>query len=159
MVKKNRSKLNVDNTEKGKEKRTVNGIVFASEIEARYYKEIILSGMESGAITAVALHPKYILQEAFEKYGRKFQAVYYEADFQILYQSNDIEIIDVKGMPTEAALLKRKWFDKRHHDKILRWVAYSKQDGGWIEFDDLKKLRAKRKKSKKKSTFEGQEWD
>lgn len=144
------SKYKVDTTDKGKLKRTVNGIEFDSELEAKYYRNEILLGIEQGKIKNVKLHPKYILQEAFEKYGRKFMAVYYEADFEIEYADGDIVIVDVKGMPTEAAALKRKWFDRRYHDKILLWIAYSKQDGGWLNYDDLVKYRAKRKREKNK---------
>lgn len=139
-----RSKLNVDI--KNKEKRTVDGIVFDSELEARYYKDIIKIAAEHGFMTDVKVRPKYILQDGFTKYQKVYRPVYYEADFEITYHDGEVKIIDIKGMATEAALLKRKLFDKRYHDKMLEWIAYSKKDGGWIEYDELKKLRAKRKK-------------
>jgi hypothetical protein len=142
-----RSKMNVDTSNKGKVRRTVDGIVFDSELEAKYYREVIRVGMKDGTIFSIQTHPKYRLQDGYEKYGRKHQAVYYEADFEIVYASKDVEIVDVKGMPTETALLKRKWFDKKYPD-ILRWICYSKQDGGWIDYDELIKRRKERKKGK-----------
>jgi hypothetical protein len=146
-VKKTRSKHNVDITPEGKERRTVNGITFDSEEEACYYEEVVL---KDPTVTNYKLHPKYLLQDGFKKYGRNFNPVYLEADFEI-ERGLEITVVDVKGMPTETALLKRKMFDKRYPDMLLEWVAYSKMDGGWIEYDKLKKLRAARKKAKKQA--------
>jgi hypothetical protein len=145
--KKARSKHNVDLTPEGKARRTVNGITFDSEDEADYYEEVILPDK---TITNFEIHPKYLLQESFQKYGRKFHPVYYEADFEV-ERGLEVTVIDVKGLPTETALLKRKLFDKRYPDKRLEWVSYSKKDGGWIQYDELKKLRSERKKAKKKA--------
>lgn len=140
-----RSKHNVDLTPEGKARRTVNGILFDSEDEAKYYKSVIL---QDTTIDECKIRPKYLLQSAFEKYGRKFNKVEYEADFEVT-RGLEITVIDVKGMPTETAKLKRKLFDKRYPDKLLEWVAYSKMDGGWIDYDKLQKLRAERRKLKK----------
>ena len=146
-VKKARSKHNVDITPEGKERRTVNGITFDSEEEACYYEEVVL---KDPSITSYKTQPKYLLQEGFQKYGRKFNPVYYEADFEI-ERGLEITVVDVKGMPTETANLKRKLFDKRYPDKLLEWVAYSRLDGGWVQYDELKKLRKERKKAKEKA--------
>jgi hypothetical protein len=147
---KKRSKHNVDKTLEGIRKRTVNGILFDSEIEARYYKTVILPEIETGEITEVKIHPKYILQDAFEKYGRKYLKVELEADFEI-HRGHGVTVVDVKGLPTETARLKRKLFDKKYPHIILFWTAYSKNDGGWIDYDTLAKLRASRKRAKKRA--------
>lgn len=36
-------------------------------------------------------------------------------------------------------------------DVTYRWVSFSKRDGGWIDYDVLKKKRAARKREKKKA--------
>ena len=143
------SKMNVDTSAKGKAKRTVDGCVFDSELEARYFKEVIKVGWAKGNMDDIAFHPKYILQEGFEKQGKKHRPIFYEADFEYKTKDGDIEIIDVKGMATEAAKIKRKWFDRKYKDRILQWISYSKQDGGWIDYDELVKVRAGRKKENK----------
>jgi hypothetical protein len=147
MIQKNKSKFNVDMTEKGKEKRTVNGIEFDSDAEAKYFKEVIL---KDSTITSYKIQPKYLLQDSFQKYGKKFQPIYYVADFEI-ERGLEITVVDVKGMPTETAILKRKMFDKRYPEMLLEWVAYSKIDGGWVQLDDLKKFRKERKKVKEQA--------
>ena len=144
------SKMNVDTSAKGKAKRTVDGCVFDSELEARYFKEVVKAGWANGDIGDTQFHPKYILQEGFEKHGKKYRPVFYEADFEYKTKDGDIEIIDVKGMATEAAKIKRKWFDRKYKDRILQWISYSKTDGGWIAYDELIKARAGRKKGNKR---------
>jgi hypothetical protein len=138
-----RSKHNVDMTAKGIAKRTVDGIVFDSELEANYYRYIL----QDAEITEIRIQPKYLLQESFEKYGKKFAKVELVADFEI-NRGYEVTVIDVKGNPTETAKLKRKLFDKKYKELLLEWVAYSKMDGGWIDYDTLTKLRKARKKAK-----------
>lgn len=140
-----RSKYNVSNN---KDKRTYNGIVFDSELEMRYYKEIVLPKFESGEIINYELQKEYILQEKFEHNGKKVQAIKYVADFYIAYKDGHEEIIDTKGMPDAVATLKRKMMWYLYPTLEYHWMAYSKIDGGWIEYEELKKARALRKKTK-----------
>jgi hypothetical protein len=51
-------------------------------------------------------------------------------------------------MAKPDGILKRKMFDYKYPDLTLQWISYSLKDGGWIQYDELKKLRAKRKKEK-----------
>ena len=147
-MKQKRSKYKVDTTDKGKSKRTVDGILFDSELEAKYYQQVILPAIANAEISDCTFHPKYMLQDSYIKFNQKNRPIYYVADFEITYADGDIKIIDIKGMATETALLKRKWFDRKYDDKILEWLCYSKQDGGWIGYDELIKLRSKRRKEK-----------
>lgn len=141
----NKNKYQVDMSEKGKSKRTVNGILFDSELEAKYYKEVILTDK---TITNYKIQPKYQLQGPFGKYMKKHRPIFYVADFEI-ERGFKVTVVDVKGMATEAAKLKRKWFDKKYPEMLLEWVSFSKMDGGWIGYDELQKLRRERKKAKK----------
>jgi hypothetical protein len=72
-----------------------------------------------------------LLQEAFEKNGRKFRKIEYVADFEVHHLDGSIEVIDVKGMETEAFKIKRKLFEKKYPHK-LSLITYSQMDGGWI---------------------------
>lgn len=50
-----RSKFNVDNQV---DRRTYNGITFDSQLEMKYYCEVVLPGVESGNITYFELQKK-----------------------------------------------------------------------------------------------------
>ena len=54
-----------------------------------------------------------------------------------------------KNCDFSATTFKGKMFEHRYPDIPLLWVCYSKIDGGWIDYDELQKARAKRKKEKK----------
>ena len=142
-----KSKFNTP--QRKQDKPQIDGYTFDSELEARYYVERIKPLLDNGVpftvIWEAKIHPRY---EILPKTGRS-KAVYYIADFEIKDENGRIIVVDVKGMATEAALLKRKMFEHRYPDKDLRWVCYSKMDGGWIEYDELQKARAKRRKEKK----------
>lgn len=140
-----RSKYNVSGN---KDKRTYNGIVFDSELEMKYYKEVILPKYESGEITDYELQKEYILQDKFKHNGKSVQAIKYVADFYVVYKDGHEEIVDTKGMPDAVAKLKRKMMWYLYPTLEYHWLAWSRIDGGWIEYDDLKKARALRKKAK-----------
>lgn len=130
---------------------TVDGIQFDSQTEADYYE--YLKGLrETGEIIHIQCHPKYILQPKCERYGRNYQPITYTADFQIQTSLGRIIVIDVKGYGMEDAILKRKMFAYQYPDMELRWIAASKKysDTGWIDYDELMRLRRKAKREKKK---------
>lgn len=128
--------------------RTCEGILFDSILEAEYYRDVIVPKLEAGIITKCLLHPRYLLQKKFEKYGRQHKEIYYEADFELIFDNRTVLVIDIKGMATEAALLKRKLFDSIYPDVTLNWISHCHKYGGWIAYDDLLMLRRKNKKQK-----------
>ena len=140
-----RSKFNVD---KGLVKRTLDGIVFDSELEMRYYRDVILPGIGSGSIVECKLQEPYILQPKFTHEGKTVLPIKYVADFDVTYADGREEVIDVKGMADTTAKLKRKLFWYVFPDLPYRWVSYSAKDGGWVDYDDLQRLRRERKKLK-----------
>lgn len=131
-----------------KSKRTYDGIVFDSALEMRYYKEVVLPKYESGEIKHFELQKVFVLQPKFKHEGKTYQAITYVSDFYIEYADGRIEVIDTKGFADQKAPMKKKMFLYLYPDLPLRWISYSKMDGGWIDYDDLKKARAKRKKEK-----------
>jgi hypothetical protein len=141
----NRSKFNVD---KDKSKRSYNGIVFDSVLEMKYYRDVILPSVENGDITHYELQKSYELQPKFHKNNKTVKAITYIADFYVEYSDGTSKVIDIKGMPDNVAKLKRKLFWYKYPDIDYVWITYSKCDGGWIEYETLKKLRQLRKKVK-----------
>jgi hypothetical protein len=144
-----RSKFKIDRSDKGKQKRTFEGKEFDSVMELQFYTQYLLPLKEKGIVKNIELQPKYVLQEGFTKNGKRVLPIQYISDYLVEFSDGTVITYDVKGLPTVEARLKKKMFDYKFPDKTLIWISLSIQDGGWIEYDELCKLRAKRKKEKK----------
>ena len=126
----------------------LDGHIFASRAEAKYY--IQLKWLRSNKqIKGFELQPKFLLQEAFKKDGKTHRKIEDIADFKIINLDGSIEIIDIKGMTTPIFQLKQKLFHYKYPHK-LTLLTYSAKWGGWIELDELNKLRKQAKKDKGK---------
>ena len=129
----------------------VDGIKFVSKAEADYY--LYLKQMvEEGVVSTFSCQPKFTLIPSYEKYGKKVRPSTYTPDFYVKYANGNEEYIDVKGMGTQAGELRRKLFDYLYPELTLKWVAKSFKYGneyGWIDYDELNKIRAKNRKLKK----------
>lgn len=150
-----------------KHKKTeVDGIIFDSEMESKYYthlKDLIAKGI----VRSFVRQPEYILQEKFivvdgevifgshpefEKIKRKtkaltVQAIKYKSDFEVTYVDGHVEIVDPKGVATADFELKRKMFLCNYPDKELKVVQLYK--GEWVDYYLNKKRIAAAKKAKK----------
>lgn len=142
-----RTKFNVD---KDKSKRTYNGIVFDSVLEMKYYRDIICPQVESGNVIKYELQKPYELQPKFIHNGKTIQPIKYVADFFVVYKDGREEVIDTKGYPDSVAILKRKLFWHQYPDVNYKWITYVKKFGGWIEYEEYKKLKQKEKKQKER---------
>ena len=141
------------------DKRTYNGITFDSQMEMRYYRDVVLPLARSGDIAHYELQKKYILQPKFYHGSKLVQPIIYIADFYIEYSNGNIEVIDTKGCPDSVAKIKRKMFWFLYPDITYRWICYSKIDGtdenmGWCDYEYVKEQRKKRKKEKQSKTSE-----
>lgn len=141
-----RSKYNVD---KDTEKRTCNGIVFDSVLEMRYYRDIVLPGVESGNVKKYELQKKYVLIDGFQRNGKRVLPITYVADFYVEYADGHIQVVDIKGMPDTTAKLKRKLFWYVYPDIDYVWITYVKKYGGWGLYDDFAKRRRDEKRENK----------
>ena len=141
-----RSKFNVDDD---KLKRTHNGIVFDSVLEMKFYRDVLCPLVESGKVTTCELQKPYELQPEFTRNDKKVKAITYVADFFIVLDDGREFLIDTKGCPDSVAVLKRKMFWHRYPEVNYYWVCYSKIDGGWCDYEFVKKQRYARKKAKK----------
>lgn len=129
--------------------RTYNGIIFDSRLEMLYYRDVLCPLEESGDIVYCELQKPYELQPKFIHDNKTVQAIKYVADFFVRYKDGREEVIDTKGYPDQIALLKRKLFWYTYPDVNYKWICYSKIDGGWCDYEFVKKQRAARKRNKK----------
>ena len=131
--------------------RTFNGITFDSRLEMLYYRDVLCPLEKSGDIVYCELQKPYELQPKFVHDSKTVQPIKYIADFFIRYKDGREEVIDTKGCPDSTALLKRKLFWYHYPNVIYKWICYSKIDGGWCDYEYVKKQRAARKREKQKS--------
>ena len=128
----------------------IDGYTFDSKVEGKYYEHLKdLKAKEK--ILNFELQPKYILLNKFKYMGKSRQAITYTPDFLIYHTDGTEELIDVKGTSTQQGDMRKKLFQYRYRELKLTWVASSYKYGdenGWIEYDELKKLRIKNKKKK-----------
>lgn len=142
-----RSKFNVD---KDKSKRTYNNIVFDSQLEMKYYRDVLCPGVESGCIKYYELQKKYELLPGFIRNGKRVLPITYVADFYVEYADGHIEVIDTKGMPDNVAKIKRKLFWFKYPSVDYRWITYIKKFGGWLDYEQAKIMRKEEKRNKDK---------
>lgn len=140
-----RSKFNVD---KDKSKRSYNGIIFDSVLEMKYYRDVLCPLVESGEVISYELQKPYELQPKFVHDGKTVLPIKYVADFVVTYKDGVTEVIDTKGMPDSVAILKRKLFWYCYPNITYKWITYVKKFGGWIDYDECKKLRNAEKKQR-----------
>lgn len=144
-----KSKFNVD---KDTSKRTHNGITFDSILEMKYYRDVLCPKVESGDVVDYELQKPYELQPKFIHDGKNVQPIKYVADFFIVYKDGHEEVIDTKGCPDSVALIKRKLFWYHYPDVDYKWVTYIKKFGGWINYDEYKRLKREEQRNKKKGS-------
>lgn len=95
----------------GAVKTTVDGMVFDSKAEARYYSELELL-KRSGDIQWFNRQPSFLLPGG----------VRYRPDFIVCDRSGQIYVIDVKGCPTAAFSIKAKIFQEQYPTLELKIV-------------------------------------
>jgi hypothetical protein len=102
-------------------KTEIDGITFSSKRESNYYLELKIR-QRAGDIEGFNLQPRYLLQEAFTKNGKRYRAIFYVADFEIYHNDGSIEVVDCKGKATQVYGIKKKLFEKRYPDLTIREV-------------------------------------
>ena len=99
----------------------VDGIKFDSKKEAEYYCQLKLL-KQAGEIRDFGLQPKFVLQEGFEKDGKKYSPITYYADFVVDNLDGTTDIIDIKGVETQVFKIKQKMFEYKYPDKNLKVI-------------------------------------
>lgn len=101
---------------KYKSRQTIlDGHKFDSAAEARYYSHLKLL-QRAGKIREFILQPRYVLLDGYRhpQTGKKIQGVTYKADFLVTLLDGTQEVIDVKGVRTEAFKIKKKMFEQKY---------------------------------------------
>lgn len=127
-------------------KKEYDWFMFDSMVECDYYK-FLKEKEELWLVKNIIVQPKYLLQEKFIKNNKKNRAIWYIADFEVIYKKWNIIVVDIKWMATTEAKIKRKLFDYKFPDKELQWIVRY----GWefVQYDDNEKRKQKNKKEKK----------
>lgn len=124
-------------------------MIFDSKTEMLFLKEFIEPKIESGEIKSYTRQVEYVLQDGFTYNGKKILPIKYRSDFNVIWSDNTEQVFDTKGMPDSTSLIKRKLFWNRYPELNLTYICRNLKFGGWVEFDQLKKLRREEKKKKK----------
>lgn len=122
----------------------VDDLTFDSLAEAKFYLHL-KEEKEKGMITSFEMQPKFELQEGFRKNGKAIRAVHYVADFAVLYADGTEKIYDVKGLETDVFKLKLKMFEYKYRDKVLSCVCYQAKTNSWVEKQEIKQSKKKKK--------------
>jgi hypothetical protein len=102
------------------------GHLFDSRAERDFYLLCLLPLKQSDIIAGIEFQPKYELQPAFRKDGKKYRPIYYIADFEVTYRDGTVDIIDVKGFETPVFKLKQKLFEYKYPGKRIKCVKKSR---------------------------------
>lgn len=105
----------------GAQKTEVDGIIFDSKAEARYY-ETLKAYEKIGQIYDLKLQPRFELQPAFTKNGKKERPICYVADFIYKDRNGVTVVVDVKGKKTDVYKLKKKLFEYKYPDLTITEV-------------------------------------
>ena len=110
----------------------IDWIKFDSKLEWLYYEYL------KDLWVKFEVHPKYELQEKFVGMSENIRAINYIADFSFFMWETEF-VIDIKGMPTPEAKLKRKLFMYKYPKKALMWVVRYKWE--WVDYFDNEKRK------------------
>lgn len=124
---------------------TIDGIDFDSKTEGDYYL-YLCDLLRKDEIVGFEIQPKYTLIPKFEKDGKHYREITYTPDFLVKYHSDRIVVVDIKGFSTQQGEMRAKMFNYFYPHIKLVWLTYVKKYGGWVEYNDLKKLRRANKK-------------
>lgn len=132
----------------GNKKVIRDGITFDSIAESKYYEQLKWM-LQNKQIKSFKLQQRYLLLEGFSKNGVTFRKTEYVADFEVRNLDGTIEVIDIKGAPpTPEFRLKRKLFERKYLQS-LKVIFYKPEYGGFLEWEDLKKIERKAKANAK----------
>ncbi|MCY7865903.1 DUF1064 domain-containing protein [Bacillus spizizenii] len=132
----------------GAKKCEIDGHIFDSVMEGKFYVYLKLE-KQNGNVVDYELQPKYVLQEGFRKDGKAIRAITYISDFLVTYKDGEKIVYDVKGQETADFKLKKKMFDYRYRDLILKCVQYRAKDKVWMDLEEIKKQRKENAKGAK----------
>ncbi|RJS60139.1 DUF1064 domain-containing protein [Bacillus sp. PK3_68] len=137
----------------GNKKVERDGHVFDSLAEAKYYDQ--LKWLQANKqILSFHIQPRYLLQEAFKKNGVTHRKIEYVADFEVHKKDGSIEVVDIKGVETEAFKIKKKLFEFKY-PHTLSLLTYSQDHKGFLptkEYQAYKRKKTALRGGRKRAT-------
>lgn len=111
----------------------IDGIVFDSRAEGRFY-EHLLDLMHEGVVESFEMQKPYTLLDKFPhpKTGKTIRAIKYVPDFEVIYTDGRVEVVDVKGMQTDIFKMKCKLFMFRYQIPLVL-VKYNRTTKKFVE--------------------------
>ncbi|KIL74162.1 DUF1064 domain-containing protein [Bacillus badius] len=134
----------VSKSKYGAKKVEIDGITFDSKAEAKYYQQLKWL-QANNQILFFRIQPRYLLQEAFKKNGVAHRKIEYVADFEVHKKDGSIEVVDIKGVETEAFKIKRKLFEFKY-PHALSLLAYSQDHKSFLPTKEYQAYVRKKKK-------------
>ena len=130
----------------GAYKAEVNGIIFDSVMEARYFAYLLLLKAKK-EIKDFSCQVKFnLLPKGRNKFtGKAILETNYIADFVIVYPDDRKVVVDIKGKKTIEFRLKEKMFFFKYPDLELKCVQWDAKTHSWRDLNDI--LADKRKRT------------
>lgn len=128
---------------------TVNGILFDSIMESKFYVYLLeLKGSKEikkfERQVAFELQPKF--KDKFS--GKTVLPIKYISDFVVTDKDGSVFVVDIKGVETPEFRIKKKLFQYKYPDIQFMCLQWSEKQKEWLDLDEIKKLKRSRKKKK-----------
>lgn len=96
------------------------GHKFDSKVEYRYYLKL-KHLQAAGEVLSFEMQKAFIIFDGFNKNGKRYQAITYNADFFVTYANGEQVVIDVKGQDKVTAdfAMKFKMFHARYPYRFI----------------------------------------
>lgn len=133
-------------------KAEVDGFVFDSVMEARFYI-YLLQLVQKKEIKSFERQITYELQEKYKdpRTNKWIKAITYISDFVITNNDGSLVVIDVKGRETADFKLKKKMFGFKYRELPLMCIQWEPKTQEWMELNDIRKSARQQKKLKEAS--------
>lgn len=117
----------------GAKKVEIDGHVFDSRLEGRYY-EHLLDLMNDGVVESFEMKKSYTLLDKFPhpKTGKTVRAIKYTPDFEVIYTDGHVEVVDTKGMKTRDFVMRCKMFMFRYQIPLVI-IAWDRKTKTFVE--------------------------
>lgn len=117
-------------------KKEIDGIVFDSKTEAKFY-EYLKDLKSQGKIIEFSLQPKFTLIEPFVNCNKRYKAMTYKLDFLVVLNNGSKDYVDIKGyQASDRTVVKVKLLRSQHLDTKISLVRPYK--GGWVDLETNK---------------------
>lgn len=136
-------------TKYGAYKAEVDGRIFDSVMEARFYVAL-RELLAQERIAGFECQKEFELQPKFRSRttGRVVRPITYIADFFVTGCDGVQTAVDVKGQETPEFRIKKKLFEYRYPDVKFACVQWRASTGSWEDLEVIKAARRKKKREK-----------